>query len=90
MLFVRPEMDIPVVPILTNLAIGPRRMPRPRRYFEVGKSDSPPPRQLADEQTHRRLVSGHLSLEVGARNSSAPPDRPNFDAAAVVWIVTAT
>src|ERR671914_1540345 len=34
MLFVRPEMDIPIVPILTNCIAPP--MPRPKRYFEVG------------------------------------------------------
>ena len=36
MMFVRPEMDIPIVPILTNCIAPP--MPRPKRCFEVGKA----------------------------------------------------
>src|SRR5258708_1982065 len=36
MLFVSPEMDIPVVPILTNCIAPP--LPRAKRYFEVGKA----------------------------------------------------
>src|SRR4029453_6088736 len=35
MLFVRPEMDIPIVPILTNCIAPPMRAPKP--YFESVK-----------------------------------------------------
>jgi len=86
MLFVRPEMDIPIVPILTNCIAPP--LPRPKRFFEVGKAI----RAAVDGlSTHKRigvLVSGHLSLEVGGpRQFERRLTDPNFDTAAVGWIV---
>src|SRR2546428_7377819 len=60
--FVRPEMDLPIVPILTNCIAPP--LPRPKRFYEVGQAI----RSVIDGlQTDKRVavvVSGHLSLEV--------------------------
>jgi protocatechuate 4,5-dioxygenase beta chain len=79
-------MDIPIVPILTNCIAPP--MPRPKRFYEVGQAI----RAAIDEvPTNKRigvLVSGHLSLEIGGpKQFERHLTDPNFDAAAVGWIV---
>ena len=86
MLFVRPEMDIPIVPILTNCIAPP--MPRPRRYFEVGKALRAAIDSLPTNKRIGVLVSGHLSLEIGGPKMFEPKfTDPNFDANAVGWII---
>jgi protocatechuate 4,5-dioxygenase beta chain len=85
MMFVRPEMDIPIVPILTNCIAPP--MPRPRRYFEVGKALRAAIHSLPTNKRIGVLVSGHLSLEIGGPKMFEPKlTDPNFDANAVGWI----
>ena len=86
MMFVRPEMDIPIVPILTNCIAPP--MPRPKRYFEVGKALRAAIESLPTNKRIGVLVSGHLSLEIGGPKMFEPKlTDPNFDANAVGWIV---
>ena len=86
MIFVRPEMDIPIVPILTNCIAPP--MPRPKRYFEVGKALRAAIESLPTNKRIGVLVSGHLSLEIGGPKMFEPKlTDPNFDANAVGWIV---
>ena len=86
MMFVRPEMDIPIVPILTNCIAPP--MPRPKRYFEVGKALRAAIDSLSTNKRIGVLVSGHLSLEIGGPKMFEPKlTDPNFDANAVGWIV---
>jgi len=85
MMFVRPEMDIPIVPILTNCIAPP--MPRPKRFYEVGKAIRGAIDNLGTNKRIGVLVSGHLSLEVGGpRQFERHLMDPNFDAAAVGWI----
>src|SRR4030095_5659009 len=85
MLFVRPEMDIPVVPILTNCIAPP--MPRARRYFEVGKAIRGAIDSLRTSKRIGVLVSGHLSLEVRRpKQFERHLTDAKFDAAAVGWI----
>jgi protocatechuate 4,5-dioxygenase beta chain len=86
MLFVRPEMDIPIVPILTNCIAPP--MPRPKRFYEVGKAIRAAIDSLPSKKRIGILVSGHLSLEIGGpKQFERHLTDPNFDAAAVGWIV---
>jgi protocatechuate 4,5-dioxygenase, beta chain len=86
MMFVRPEMDIPIVPILTNCIAPP--MPRAKRYFEVGKAIRAAIDSLPTNKRIGVLVSGHLSLEIGGPKMFEPRlTDPNFDANAVGWIV---
>jgi protocatechuate 4,5-dioxygenase beta chain len=86
MLFVRPEMDIPVVPILTNCIAPP--MPRARRCFDVGKALRGAIESLPTNKRIGVLVSGHLSLEIGGpKQFERHFTDPAFDAAAVGWIV---
>ena len=63
MMFVRPEMDIPIVPILTNRIAPP--MPRPKRFYEVGVAIRKAIDSIPGDRRVGVLVSGHLSLEVG-------------------------
>ncbi|MGZ8522711.1 MAG: DODA-type extradiol aromatic ring-opening family dioxygenase [Candidatus Binatia bacterium] len=86
MMFVRPEMDIPIVPILTNCIAPP--MPRAKRYFEVGTALRGAIDSLPTNKRIGVLVSGHLSLEIGGPKMFEPKlTDPNFDANAVGWIV---
>jgi protocatechuate 4,5-dioxygenase beta chain len=86
MLFVRPEMDIPIVPILTNCIAPP--MPRPKRFYEVGKAIRAAIDSLSSNKRVGVLVSGHLSLEIGGpKQFERHLTDPNFDADAVGWIV---
>ena len=83
--FVRPEMDIPIVPILTNCIAPP--LPRPKRFYEVGRAI----RSVIDSLSTRKRIavvcSGHLSLEVGGpKQFERKLMDPNFDASAVGWI----
>ena len=70
MMFVRPEMDIPIVPILTNCIAPP--MPRAKRYFEVGKAIRAAIDSLPSNKRIGVLVSGHLSLEIGGPKMFEP------------------
>jgi len=86
MIFVRPEMDIPIVPILTNCIAPP--MPRAKRFYEVGKAIRAAIDSLPAKKRIGVLVSGHLSLEIGGpKQFERHLTDPNFDAAAVGWIV---
>jgi protocatechuate 4,5-dioxygenase beta chain len=86
MMFVRPAMDIPIVPILTNCIAPP--MPRARRYFEVGKALRSAIDNLPADKRIGVLVSGHLSLEIGGpKQFERHLTDPTFDAAAVGWIL---
>ena len=77
MLFVRPEMDIPIVPILTNCIAPP--LPTARRFYEVGKAVRSVIDSLPDDKRIGVLVSGHLSLEVGGTQAvRAPPYGSGF------------
>ena len=83
--FVRPEMDIPIVPILTNCIAPP--LPRPKRFYEVGQAIRSVIDGLSTKKRVAVLVSGHLSLEVGGpKQFERKLMDPNFDASAVGWI----
>jgi protocatechuate 4,5-dioxygenase beta chain len=85
MMFIRPEMDIPIVPILTNCIAPP--LPRPRRFYEVGLAVRKAIDSVTDDRRIGVLVSGHLSLEVGGpKQFERRLMDPEFDAAAVAWI----
>lgn len=85
MLFVRPEMDIPIVPILTNCIAPP--LPRPKRFYEVGKAIRAAIDSLPTNKRVGVLVSGHLSLEVGGpKQFERKLQDPEFDGNAVGWI----
>lgn len=87
MMFVRPEMDIPIVPILTNCIAPP--LPRARRFYEVGQVIRSVVDSLPNGKRVGVLVSGHLSLEVGGpKQFERRLMDPDFDATAVGWVTS--
>lgn len=83
----RPEADLPVVPIYTNIFAPP--LPSPRRFWELGRAI----RAIIDEYPSDKRIaavgSGHLSLELGGPRQfgETGPD-PEFDRNAIDWLAT--
>jgi protocatechuate 4,5-dioxygenase beta chain len=83
----RPEADLPIVPIYTNIFAPP--LPQPKRFVQLGEAI----RRIVEEwPSHLRVAvigTGHLSLELGGPRQFGPhgPD-PEFDRRAVEWIAT--
>jgi protocatechuate 4,5-dioxygenase, beta chain len=85
LLWVRPEMDLPVVPLLTNCIAPP--LPRARRVHAVGQALRRVIEELPGDQRIAVVASGHLSLEVGGPKMMEPRlTDPQFDHQAVGWI----
>ena len=82
----RPEADLPIVPIYTNIFAPP--LPQPKRFVQLG-AGHPGDRRVAGRRDLRVAVigTGHLSLELGGPRQFGPhgPD-PEFDRRAVEWI----
>jgi protocatechuate 4,5-dioxygenase beta chain len=82
---VRPQNDLPIVPVYTNIFAPP--LPRPERFVALGRAL----REMIDAWPSDLRVAvigtGHLSLELGGPRQFGPhgPD-PEFDARAVEWI----
>jgi protocatechuate 4,5-dioxygenase beta chain len=83
----RPDADLPIVPIYTNIFAPP--MPSPKRFWDLGRAI----REVIDEYpTDQRIAaigSGHLSLELGGPRQfmETGPD-PEFDRQAIEWLRT--
>jgi len=81
----RPEADLPIVPIYTNIFAPP--LPQPSRFVKLGKVI----RELIDSWPSDLRVAvigtGHLSLELGGPRQFGEhgPD-PEFNRKAVSWI----
>ncbi|MCO1594691.1 extradiol ring-cleavage dioxygenase [Micromonospora sp. RHAY321] len=81
----RPEADLPIVPIYTNIFAPP--LPQPKRFVQLGQAI----REIVESwPSHLRVAvigTGHLSLELGGPRQFGPhgPD-PEFDQRAVEWI----
>jgi protocatechuate 4,5-dioxygenase, beta chain len=82
---VRPQNDLPIVPIYTNIFAPP--LPQPKRFVQLGRTI----REIIDSWPAGLRVAvvgtGHLSLELGGPRQFGPhgPD-PEFDRRAVEWI----
>ncbi|NKQ51433.1 extradiol ring-cleavage dioxygenase [Amycolatopsis sp. K13G38] len=81
----RPEADLPIVPVYTNIFAPP--LPQPKRFVQLGQTI----RALVESwPSHLRVAvigTGHLSLELGGPRQFGEhgPD-PEFDRKAVAWI----
>ncbi len=83
----RPDADLPVVPIYTNIFVPP--LPSPKRFWDLGRAirdvidDYPSDKRIA------AIGSGHLSLELGGPRQfkETGPD-PEFDRKAIEWLST--
>jgi protocatechuate 4,5-dioxygenase beta chain len=83
----RPQADLPIVPIYTNIFAPP--MPQPRRFVELGYTVRELVESWPSDVRVAIIGTGHLSLELGGPRQFGPhgPD-PEFDRKAVEWIAT--
>lgn len=83
----RPQNDLPVVPIYTNIFAPP--LPQPKRFVELGRMIRELVESWPSDLRVAIIGTGHLSLELGGPRQFGPhgPD-PEFDAKAVEWIAT--
>ena len=81
----RPDADLPVVPIYTNIFVPP--LPSPKRFWDLGRAI----REIIDSYPSDKRIaavgSGHLSLELGGPRQfkETGPD-PDFDRKAIEWL----
>ncbi|MGD8193439.1 hypothetical protein ACEXQB_002965 [Herbiconiux sp. P18] len=81
----RPDADLPIVPIYTNIFAPP--LPSPKRFWDLGRAI----REIIDEYPSDQRIaavgSGHLSLELGGPRQfgETGPD-PVFDRQAIEWL----
>lgn len=88
LLFVRPEMDLPIVPILTNCLAPP--LPTAERFYQVGQVLRAVVDELPGDRRIAAVVSGHLSLDIGGPLQFARHAMDeSFDDRAVGWIANA-
>jgi protocatechuate 4,5-dioxygenase beta chain len=82
---VRPQNDLPIVPVLTNVFCPP--MPQPERFVQVGRLLRELIESYPKDIRVAAIGTGHLSLELGGPRQFGPhgPD-PEFDRRAVDWI----
>ncbi len=81
----RPEADLPVVPIYTNIFAPP--LPSPKRFWDLGRAIREVIDEYPSDQRIAAVGSGHLSLELGGPRQFGEhgPD-PEFDANAICWL----
>lgn len=85
--YIRPEADLPIVPLFTNVMAPP--LPPARRFFDVGCALR---RIIGDLPSSRRVAvvcSGHLSVEIGGPRMDELWSKvldPEFDAGMVELI----
>jgi len=83
----RPDADLPVVPIYTNIFVPP--LPSSKRFWDLGRAI----REVIDDYPSDKRIaaigSGHLSLELGGPRQfkETGPD-PEFDRKAIEWLST--
>jgi protocatechuate 4,5-dioxygenase beta chain len=83
----RPEADLPIVPIYTNIFAPP--LPQPKRFVQLGKTIREIIESWPGDQRVAVIGTGHLSLELGGPRQFGDhgPD-PEFDRRAVEWIAS--
>jgi len=75
--FIRPEMDLPIVPIFTNVMAPP--VPPAQRFFTVGKAIRKIIAGLPSNKRVGVLSSGHLAIEIGGPKVGRSSSDPEFD-----------
>src|SRR5918997_219913 len=83
----RPDADLPIVPVYTNIFAPP--LPQPKRFVQLGRTIRQLVESWPSDQRVAVIGTGHLSLELGGPRQFGPhgPD-PDFDKKAVEWIAT--
>jgi protocatechuate 4,5-dioxygenase beta chain len=83
----RPQADLPIVPVYTNIFAPP--MPQPRRFVALGKAIREMVESWDSDKRVAIIGTGHLSLELGGpRQFGAHGPDPDFDRKAVEWIAS--
>lgn len=84
---VRPDNDLPVVPIYTNIFAPP--LPSPRRFYDLGRAIRKAIDAFPSDKRVAAIGTGHLSLELGGPRQfmETGPD-PVFDRQALEWFRT--
>lgn len=84
---VRPDNDLPVVPIYTNIFAPP--LPSPRRFYDLGVAIRKAIDAFPSNKRVACIGTGHLSLELGGPRQfmETGPD-PIFDRQALEWFRT--
>ena len=84
---VRPEADLPIVPIYTNIFAPP--LPSPKRFWDLGRAIRRVIEAFPSDRKVAAIGTGHLSLELGGPRMFGEhgPD-PAFDAKAIEWLST--
>ena len=84
-LIAQPDLEIPVVPVLTNCGAPP--IPPGRRFVELGQALRRAIKGSTAVDRVAVVVSGHLSLEVGGPEQMLPrPVDVAFDDEAMTWL----
>jgi len=81
----RPDADLPIVPIYTNIFAPP--LPSPKRFWDLGRAIREVIDEYPSDQRIAAVGSGHLSLELGGPRQfgETGPD-PEFDRQAIEWL----
>lgn len=82
--FIRPEMDLPIVPIFTNVMAPP--VPPAQRFFAVGKAIRKIIHALPSNKRVGVLSSGHLAIEIGGPKEGRSSSDPEFDRRMMNWV----
>lgn len=82
--YVRPQLDLPIVPIHTNASLAP--VPSARRFAALGEHLQRAVEAWQSDARVGLLSSGHMANDVGGpRTFDGSPD-PAFDAEALSWM----
>ena len=81
----RPEADLPIVPVYTNIFAPP--LPQPKRFVQLVRAIREMVESWDSDKRVAVIGTGHLSLELGGPRQFGDhgPD-PEFDRRAVEWI----
>ncbi|MFF2277087.1 hypothetical protein [Agromyces sp. NPDC058126] len=82
--YVRPEFDLPVVPIHTNASMPP--VPSVRRFVALGEHLRTAISSWDSDARVALLTSGHMANDVGGPRTFAGSPDPEFDRAAAAWM----
>ncbi|HEY9365977.1 MAG TPA: hypothetical protein VIP55_05040 [Agromyces sp.] len=82
--YVRPELDLPIVPIHTNASMPP--VPSVRRFIALGEHLRASVEAWESDARVAILTSGHMANDVGGPRTFAGSPDPAFDEAAAGWM----
>ncbi|MFD6054400.1 hypothetical protein [Agromyces sp. NPDC060279] len=82
--YVRPELDLPVVPIHTNASMPP--VPSVRRFVALGEHLRDAIARWDSDARVAILTSGHMANDVGGPRTFAGSPDQDFDEAAASWM----